>query len=62
MKQIILSTILTVGAMQMQAADYNICSYGAVSDTTKLSTEAVQRAIDECSEAGGGGAGAHGQL
>lgn len=54
MKQIILSMILTAGFMQMQAADYDIRNYGAVSDTTKLSTEAVQRAIDECSKTGGG--------
>ena len=38
----------------VNAADYNILKYGAVSDTTKLSTKAVQRAIDACSKAGGG--------
>lgn len=38
----------------VNAADYNILKYGAVSDTTKLSTKAVQRAIDVCSKAGGG--------
>lgn len=36
------------------AAVYNIVDYGAVSDTTRLSTVAVQKAIDICSEAGGG--------
>ena len=36
------------------AADYNIKDYGAVSDTTQLSTDAVQKAIDACSTAGGG--------
>lgn len=36
------------------AADFDIRNYGAVSDTTRLSTEAVQRAIDDCSAAGGG--------
>lgn len=40
--------------MPAQAADYNIVSYGAVNDTARLSTEAVQKAIDECSQAGGG--------
>lgn len=54
MKRIILSIITAFGLMAAQAADYNIVSYGAVNDTTRLSTEAVQRAIDECSEAGGG--------
>ena len=38
----------------LYAADYNICDYGAVSDTTQLSTMMVQRAIDECAQAGGG--------
>jgi polygalacturonase len=36
------------------AADYNIVAYGAKSDTTFLSTAAIQRAIDDCSLAGGG--------
>ena len=36
------------------AADYLITDFGAVADTTVLSTEAVQRAIDVCSAAGGG--------
>ena len=54
MKQIILSLIIALGAMPLRAADYNITAYGAVSDTTRLSTEAVQRAIDDCSRAGGG--------
>ena len=36
------------------AADYNIISYGAKSDTTVLSTMAIQQAIDDCSKAGGG--------
>ncbi len=38
----------------VSAADYNIKDYGAVSDTTQLSTVAVQQAIDACSSAGGG--------
>ena len=37
-----------------RAAVHDITAYGAVSDTTRLSTEAVQRAIDACSSAGGG--------
>lgn len=36
------------------AAVHNIVDYGAVSDTTRLSTTAIQRAIDSCHEAGGG--------
>ncbi len=34
--------------------DYNILEYGAKSDTTVLSTKALQQAIDDCSKAGGG--------
>ena len=36
------------------AKDYVITDYGAVSDTTRLSTEAIQCAVDACSAAGGG--------
>lgn len=41
-------------AFGIQAQDYNIVDYGAVSDTAVLSTEAVQRAVDVCSRNGGG--------
>ena len=41
-------------ASAMRAADYSIVSYGARPDTTVLSTQALQRAIDACSQAGGG--------
>ncbi len=43
--------LLTVMVM---ARDYNVLDYGAKSDTTVLSTQAVQQAIDACSQAGGG--------
>ncbi|MCM1076081.1 MAG: glycosyl hydrolase family 28 protein [Bacteroides sp.] len=47
--------LLTSGLlMPGSAAIHDITAYGAVSDTTRLSTAAVQKAIDECSEAGGG--------
>ena len=46
--------LLAFAAMLAKAADYNIVNYGAVNDTTKLSTAAVQKAIDACSAAGGG--------
>lgn len=45
---------LAIAAMAAKAADYNIVNYGAVNDTTQLSTVAVQKAIDDCSAAGGG--------
>ena len=47
-------SVLLLTATGAAAADYNIMRYGAVADTTVLSTEAVQKAIDECSENGGG--------
>jgi len=48
-------TLLAVAwALTVRAADYSIVDYGAKADTTVLSTQAVQRAIDECSKAGGG--------
>ena len=46
--------LLAFAAMVAKAADYNIVKYGAVNDTTQLSTAAVQKAIDDCSAAGGG--------
>ena len=45
-------SLFTIGAAQ--AADYNVVRYGAKSDTTVLSTTAIQQAIDICSKAGGG--------
>ena len=41
-------------SLTMSAKDYNIVEYGAKNDTTVLSTEAIQQAIDRCSEASGG--------
>ena len=38
----------------VKAADYNIIDFGAHADTTMLSTDGLQQAIDACSEAGGG--------
>ena len=51
MKILILTVFATLTA---QAKDYNIADFGAVSDTTRLSTQAIQQAIDACSQAGGG--------
>jgi polygalacturonase len=38
----------------MTAAQYNIRDFGATSDTTLLSTQAIQQAIDACNADGGG--------
>lgn len=54
LKSLFISTfLLAVGAVG-NAAVYNIVDYGAVSDTTQLSTSALQKAIDKCSADGGG--------
>ena len=47
-------TLLLAIALTAPAKDYIITDYGAVSDTTRLSTHALQQAIDACSAAGGG--------
>ena len=43
-----------VMATTLSAREYNITSYGAISDTTILSTRAIQAAIDDCSRNNGG--------
>lgn len=54
-KTILMTTlILSLWAGKAEAHDYNIVAYGAKTDTTILSTKAVQQAIDDCSKAGGG--------
>jgi polygalacturonase len=41
-------------ALTARAQDYNIKDFGAVSDTAKLSTAAINRAVDACTKKGGG--------
>ncbi|MBR6194129.1 MAG: SDR family NAD(P)-dependent oxidoreductase [Prevotella sp.] len=47
-------TLAVLLSLTAGAKDYVITDFGAVSDTTVLSTEAIQRAVERCSEAGGG--------
>lgn len=54
MERLFTLVISVIAASTMFAADYNICDYGAINDTTRLSTEGVQKAVDACSAAGGG--------
>lgn len=53
-KALLIFVAMAFAVFSVQAADFNILKYGAVRDTSKLSTKAVQRAIDACSAAGGG--------
>lgn len=53
-KPFVLSALACAAPVFACAAVHNILDYGAVSDTTRLSTAAIQRAIDSCNEAGGG--------
>ena len=46
--------LLALHLLTVEAKDYNIADYGAQNDTTILSTKALQKAIDDCSKAGGG--------
>lgn len=41
-------------SLTAEVKDYNVVDFGAVNDTTVLSTAAIQRAVDDCSKAGGG--------
>lgn len=49
-----LACVCVHAKVDMGSVVYDIRDYGAVNDTTQLSTKAVQRAIDECSLNGGG--------
>lgn len=55
MKNLFLTLFCGVaGAFASHAAVHDITAYGAVADTTRLSTAAIQRAIDACNATGGG--------
>ena len=54
MRHLLFSLLLLSSTLHLTARDYVITDYGAVSDTTVLSTDALQQCIDRCSAAGGG--------
>lgn len=66
MKKFLIGIVATCVAIQIGATErttpangtertvYNVKHYGAVSDTTVLSTAAIQQAIDDCAKKGGG--------
>ena len=54
MKKIILIIILVASNIVAQAQQYIITNYGVGTDSTKLSTTAIQQVIDKAHENGGG--------
>lgn len=54
MRKLLYISLMLLGCAPARARDYSILDYGAVSDTTRLSTDAVQRTIDQCAADGGG--------
>jgi len=50
----LISCLLTLLVSPAFAEDYNIKSFGALSDTTQLSTKAINQAIEACYNKGGG--------
>ncbi len=49
-----IALLMTYAAAFGSPTVYNVLDYGAVGDTTTLSTKAIQRAIDDCHGNGGG--------
>lgn len=45
---------LTIRSTRIEKKRYNIATHGAVGNGTVLNTKAIQRVIDECTQAGGG--------
>lgn len=54
LKKLSLISILLALTASAKASDYNILKFGAVADTTQLSTKAIQKAIDTAARQGGG--------
>ncbi len=53
-KSLLLVATFIINFQQGYSKEHNILDFGAVSDTSKLSTVAIQKAIDACASNGGG--------
>ncbi|KAA2245680.1 polygalacturonase [Chitinophaga agrisoli] len=54
MKILLWLPVFALFYVSVKANDFNIVDYGAVSDTSKLSTAAINKAVEACYKAGGG--------
>ncbi|MCL3779297.1 polygalacturonase [Prolixibacteraceae bacterium JC049] len=54
MKKILFFLAFAVATVAVNAKEYNIVKYGAKNDTTKLSTKAINKAVEDCYKNGGG--------
>ncbi|MDE6654093.1 MAG: hypothetical protein K2K37_06870, partial [Muribaculaceae bacterium] len=54
MRHFLIIALLSLMTLPCLGRTFDITEFGAVSDTTRLSTAAIQNAIDACTAAGGG--------
>lgn len=54
MKRKLFLSLIVLLNLSLSARNFDITEFGAVADTSYLSTNAIQKAIDECSKSGGG--------